>query len=99
MNEEKNYKDLECPTCNKLHQGSELEKGQSFIVVVCDKEDIQERAKSNEKPLTKKQLDLVYEYLKRKMSDIIMEDFWLSIDAGLDQLKFLEEIDERDRKK
>ena len=67
----------------EIHQGTELEKDQSFVALICDIDDIKGRAKENGEKLTKKQLKEVYEYAKRKLADIIMEDFWLSIDTCL----------------
>ena len=69
-----------------LHQGSELEPNQNFIVLICDIDDIKGSIKQNKQKVTKDQLKRIYEYAKRKMTDSVMDQFWYSIDAMIDNI-------------
>lgn len=71
---------------SEIHQGAELENGHNFVVLICDIDDIKGRIKDNEQEVTEDQLKRIYDYAKRKMTDSVMEQFWYSIDAMINEI-------------
>lgn len=71
---------------SEIHQGAELEHDHNFVVLICDIEDIKGRIKQNKQKVTKAQLKRIYDYAQRKMTDSVMEQFWYSIDAMIDEI-------------
>lgn len=74
-------------SAKNIHQGTELEEGRNFVAMICDIDDIKQRAKDNGDKLTSKQVQEVYDLARRKISDLLMEDFWFSLDAFIDEVK------------
>ena len=71
----------------ELRQGSELREDKEFIVLVCDIDDITQRAKENNQVLSDSESKQVYELARNKLTDLLMNDFWEGIDVVLDELK------------
>ena len=74
-------------SAKNIHQGTELEEGRNFVAMICDIDDIKQRVKDNGDTLTPKQVQEVYDLARRKISDLLMEDFWFSLDAFIDEVK------------
>lgn len=74
-------------SAKNIHQGSELLEGQNFVVLICDIDDIKQRLRDNGDQLTPKEIKEVYDLAKRKLADLIMEDFWFGLDALIRQVK------------
>ena len=68
-----------------LRQGSELDENR-FIVLICDKGDIKAYAKELKIKLSDNELNKVYDVLKRKLSDQLMDQYWSSIKVAIEDL-------------
>lgn len=70
----------------QIHQGTEL-NDHSFVTLITDKEDIQERAKEYlSRELTTEELDKAYQRAKSRLADSIIEtQYWFSIEAIIDE--------------
>lgn len=74
-------------SAKNIHQGSELLEGQNFVVLICDIDDIKQRIEENDDKLSSKEIKEVYDLARRKLSDLIMDDFWFGLDALIQQVK------------
>jgi len=72
---------------NNLHQGSELEEGHNFIVLICDIDDVEGRARQRGKHFNERQIKEIYDKARNRMADYMMEDFWASMDILIDDVK------------
>jgi len=68
----------------EIHQGSELEKDHTFVVLICDIDDIKGRIKDNKQKFTAKQIKEIYQLARRRLTDSVMDQFWYSLDAVID---------------
>lgn len=78
-----------------IHQGTELEKDHNFVVLICDIDDIKSRMKNEGKDATKKELEQIYELAKRRLTDSVMEQFWYSLDAVVDEFEIEKKRNEK----
>jgi hypothetical protein len=66
-----------------IRQGDYINKDEtSFCVLICDIEDIKQQYPNK----TDKEIKIIYEYARRKLTDIIMPDFWLCVDSLEDNM-------------
>ena len=74
-------------SATNIHNGTELEEGKNFVVTICDIDDIKQRLRDNGDQLTPKEIKEVYDLARRKLADLLMEDFWFGLDALIRQVK------------
>ncbi len=74
-------------SAKNIHQGTELEEGKNFVVLICDIDDIKGRIQDNGDNLSPKEIKEVYDLAKRKLADLIMEDFFFGLDELIRQVK------------
>lgn len=81
-----------------LRQGSILYDKESFVALVCSQEDIEQQIKAGdeatneEKQLAKSMINS--DYFRSKFTDIIMNDFWETIDCIYDDKGMMIVIEE-----
>jgi hypothetical protein len=61
---------------NSIHQGDLINGSNSFVVLICDIDDIKERFPEK----TDQEIKEIFDLAKDKMTDLTMESFWLSLD-------------------
>lgn len=61
---------------NSIHQGDLVNGSNSFIVLICDIEDI----KQNFPDKTDQEIKEIFDLARDKMTDFTMESFWVSLD-------------------
>ena len=73
---------------SELIQGSELQEGKEFIVLICDIDDIIQRIRDNDDQIfSDAEIKQAYQLARKKLTSLLMDDFWHGIDAMLNEVK------------
>lgn len=62
---------------NSINQGDLINGSDSFVVLICDIDDIKEKFPDK----TDQEIKEIFEIARRKMTDVLMSDFWDSLDV------------------
>ena len=70
-----------------VHQGDKSDDSEDLVMLICAKDDVRCHAEELGIKLSEDQLDESMEWLRRKGTDLLMDDFWQVLEVAINEVK------------